>query len=133
MAIKRYVIAAAAATVVFTGVYGAAASLQVNDGATLQVGATDLECQENPVNVTVGGYAAYPVTFNTVTVTGIEASCFGERIVARALDGGVQIGPGDNFASNGPTLVINAGTEVLTFGTPISAADADSIELVIFD
>ncbi|MGQ0466815.1 MAG: hypothetical protein ACT4QG_15995 [Sporichthyaceae bacterium] len=44
MAIKRYLIAAAAAATVFTGVYGAASQLAINNNPNLQVGSTNVSC-----------------------------------------------------------------------------------------
>lgn len=121
MSKQRYLAAFGAAGLVFAGVFGAAAALNV-DGGNAQAGQDkELSCQTKPVKVV--GYAieqgtgAEPVSAGVV-LSNIDGPCQGLYMSARVLDGsgnllanGVkQIGGTGNFTVNfearyGPTTV----------------------------
>lgn len=104
MSIKRYAVAAAAAGMVFTGVYGAAAALNV-DGGVVQAGSDDtLSCDTTDgVQVVTftgeAGPAGFPVTSSGVTLKGIDTDCVGRYLMVRV--GGDA---GATLASGGKVL-----------------------------
>ncbi|MPZ64092.1 MAG: hypothetical protein GEU83_00715 [Pseudonocardiaceae bacterium] len=99
MSKKRYLAAFGAAGLVFAGVFGAAAALDVNNAGVAQSGESDqLSCDENGVRVV--GYNLDTNGYRTarsfgVTVDGIANACDGKTLVVRTLDdGGNQLGFG---------------------------------------
>lgn len=96
---KRYLAAFGAAGLVFAGVFGAAAALDINDPGVAQSGeASDLSCDENGVRVV--GYSLDTNGYSSarsfgVVVGGISTACNGKTLVVRTLDaGGDQLGFG---------------------------------------
>lgn len=99
MSKKRYLAAFGAAGLVFAGVFGAAAALDINNPGVAQSGtASDLSCDENGVRVV--GYFLDTNGYDTarsfgVVVAGISTACNGKTLVARTLDAdGDQLGFG---------------------------------------
>lgn len=98
MSIKRYLVAAGAAGLVFSGVYGAAAALTV-EGGNAQAGQDfDLACDED--GVTVKGYSieqgtGLEPTSHGIVINGIADACDGFFVSARVLNAaGVIVGRG---------------------------------------
>lgn len=108
MSKKRYFAAFGAAGLVFAGVFGAAAALDVNPGVAQSGQSSELSCDENGVRV-VGYYieqnedtnGVEPTSYGVV-VDQIDGSCTGKFMSARVLDAdgnvighGVQEIPGN--------------------------------------
>lgn len=123
MSIKRYAAALGAAGLVFAGVYGAAAALDVQ-GGTLQSGQSgSLACDPDGVKV---GFATEndDQTVRTVKVTEIADACNGSNLLATVLNkAGTAVGQGEAVIGNG------AATVRLSGAVPIR--DADKIQVTI--
>lgn len=123
MSIKRYAAALGAAGLVFTGVYGAAAALDVR-GGTLQSGQSQsLRCDGDGVDV---GFVTEndDQTVRSVKVSGIAAGCAGSDLLAAVLraDGSVA-GQGD--------AVINGTEATVPLNAPVAITDAERVQLTI--
>lgn len=87
MSVKRYAIAAGAAALVFSGVYGAAAGLDITGGAA-QAGVDDTLSCDDSVNIEglfiEQGTGDGPESFGVV-VNGIDDPCKGFFLTGRAI------------------------------------------------
>lgn len=132
MSKKRYLAAFGAAGLVFAGVFGAAAALDINNPGVAQSGtASDLSCDENGVRV--AGYNLetnqYPTARSFgVTVEGISTQCIGKTLVARTFDeNGDQLGHGYGTI-NGPRLSVRY-SQAPEDGVVVQ--DIESVELTV--
>ena len=122
-------VAFGAAGLVFAGVYGAAAALEV-DGGNAQAGqAADLSCDDNGVQVDgyliEQGTGAEPLSFGIV-VSGIDEACTGLFMTGRTLDGaGAILGDG--------VVEITGPTARLTYSpsTGVPVSQIQSVTLAI--
>lgn len=126
MSVKRYAIAAGAAALVFSGVYGAAAALAV-DGGAIQTGSdTTLTCDTDGVKV--ASYRAdveRPAVSNGVRVEQVSANCEGLTLFATVFTAdGTQLSRGS--AVIGTNGIVNAD-----FPTPVDAASIEQIDITI--
>ncbi len=130
---KRYLLAFGIGAMVFAGVLGSAAALNINDPGVAQYGESfDLACDED--GVTIEGYfpdtdAGIDSVSNGVVVSGIDAECFGKTLVAGATDAS------GNGLSRG-FVEIDADTEIVRWGSvdgpdTVLYADLGGIRLTI--
>lgn len=133
MSIKRYLVAAGAAGLVFSGVYGAAAALNVEGGVAQAGSDTSLTCDAD--GVTVLGYiieqgtGLFP-TGHGVKITGIDGACTGFFVSARVVNSaGVIVGSGVKQIAASNT---GAGFLSVSFtqgGVPVPDLDKVSISI----
>ncbi|MGH3451663.1 MAG: hypothetical protein ACRDQW_13250 [Haloechinothrix sp.] len=125
MSKKRYLLAFGAAGVVFAGVFGAAAALDVN-GESIQAG-SDYRLACDTDGVTVDSYlidAEPPAVSNGVKVVDIDEDCVGEELFAVILDGsGAIIGKGSADIASPQTII--------SWANPVRIRAINSIHLSI--
>lgn len=130
---KRYLAAFGIAGVVFAAVLGSAAALNIGDAGTVQFGQKmGVSCDRD--GVTVDGYSLEtnqdPVsTSYGVVVSGIDDTCAGKTIVARALDRDKNPIPG----AYGTAVIGDSGTEPVHYanGAHVPARDIYGVQLTI--
>ncbi len=130
MSKKRYLAAFGAAGLVFAGVFGAAAALDVNTG-NAQAGSTDLSCDSDGVDIEglniEQGTGTGPESFG-VLVSGIDETCEGYFLTGRAL------GEGDALLtlSNAPEIPDGGGEVKLSWtDAPVLVEDIEKVGLAI--
>lgn len=122
MSVKRYAIAAGAAALVFSGVYGAAAALAV-DGGALQTGQDTLVCDSNGVEVVGYGYENDTQQFSYVRVGDVDTACTGADMLVVVRGGGQQLADGVAVV-DGPEVRVN-------LDQPVNGEAAESVQITI--
>lgn len=130
MSVKRYLAAFGAAALVFAGVYGAAASLDIG-GGNAQAGVEGLTCDSDGVFIEglfiEQGTGVGPESYGVV-VSGISDSCAGYFLTGRAL------GDGDALLSLSDAPQIPAGGGSITLhwqNAPLLVEDVEKVGLAI--
>lgn len=133
MSKKRYLAAFGAAGLVFAGVFGAAAALDVNPGVAQSGQDGELSCDTNGVRV-VGYFIeqnedtnGVEPTSHGVVVDRIHGSCVGKFMSARVLDAdGNVVGHGvQEITGNKVTVQWDANYE------PVPVSEIDKVSLAI--
>jgi len=129
---KRALIATGLAAIVFSGIYGLAASLGVNSG-TLGAGtAAVAACQSTAVDVsyvptysdTIPGYEATDVTLDGLDTA--LAAC-GDKSFKITLSDGADASLGE-YTGTTPT----SGTSVTVTASNVAAADVEAVHVTIY-
>lgn len=126
MSYKRYAVAAAAAGVVFTGVYASAATLGVDSKSALQFGTTTLQCDTDGVDIEAVLNANNRV--NKIKVTDIAPECVGFTLTVKVFDVNRTMTPGA-FATG--TIVIDSGTEIVDVDPNLTREIAHHVDVEI--
>lgn len=123
MSKKRYLAAFGAAGLVFAGVFGAAAALQV-DGDAIQAGQDgSLQCDTDGVRVESYQYEADAALSYGVRVVGISSDCHGQELFADAFRGGDRL--------TGGSASISSTVANVKWDNPVSARDITRVQLAI--
>lgn len=129
---KRYLAAFGAAGLVFAGVFGAAAALDVNPGTAQSGQDGNLSCDENGVRV-VGYYIEQNEDTNGIEPTSlgvvvdrIHPSCNGKFMSARVLSDGEVVGHGvQRITGNKVTVQWDSNYD------PVPVSQIDRVSLAI--
>ena len=123
---KRLLAAIAAATIVFSVAFAAAATLTVNGGAIQAGSDTSLYCDPDGVFVAGWGLESDTGLVSFVRINGIQGSCFGNDMFANITGAG-----GGTLTKATAVNPIDAVEEVLTFVTPQNASLIEDIHVFI--
>lgn len=123
MSVKRYAIAAGAAALVFSGVYGAAAALPVSAGA-LQTGQDTLICDSDGVAVSGYDFESDGALVSGFDVVGVNDACVGSELIA------VVLNSAGNPLADATVAITAPGTVPVRFDA-VPAAEAESVQITI--
>lgn len=123
MSKMRYVAAFGAAGLVFAGVFGAAAALNVEGGA-IQAGQDgSLRCDKDGVTIASYRYEGNGATSSAARITGIAEECFDQEIFVDVFRGSERL--------TGGTAPIDGHEVVVTWDDPVSAREINRVQVAI--